>query len=152
VLVAARPEVPLRRWWRATIAGALVGWGLGSLPSLFLAGQGAGPEPPRTLVLLGAAALGIAAGPILGAFQARVLKGIGVSARRWVVANALGWMLAMPLVFAAADRAWTALPTIARGAVFLGLAGALAGVSTGLALTMAQGRDRRVARGEPVRA
>jgi hypothetical protein len=134
VLTSCRPELRLRAWVMATIAGAVVGWGLGSLASLFMSAGSNQAEPPLGVTIAAAAALGLAAGPILGAFQARALRVVGLRPSRWIVANALGWAMGMPLVFLAADSAWTSATAIARGAALLGLAGAAVGLATATAL------------------
>jgi hypothetical protein len=50
-------------------------------------------------------ALGLIAGPILGAAQWAVLRGFVARASRWLWANALAWAVGMPMIFAGMDLA-----------------------------------------------
>jgi len=131
VLTAVRPEVRLRTWTLATITGAVIAWTLASIPTATAPADGG--EPPSWL-LLGAAAMGAAAGPVLALFQGRALRVAGVRAPTWIVSNAIGWAIAMPIIFVAAGDAWTSLSMVVRGAALLFVAGAIVGVVTGLAL------------------
>jgi putative NADH-flavin reductase len=138
VLGRVRPEVSGRQWVHATMAGAVVGWGLGSIPALLLSSQApAAAEPPAWLAIAGAAALGAVAGPVLALFQGPVLRPIGVRQSTWLVANALGWSLAMPAIFRAAAGSWSSAGAATRGAAWLILGGAAVGLVTGLALVRA---------------
>ncbi len=150
-LLAARPEVRLGSWLRWTIAGAVVCWGLGMLPSALvnahaaLAGPASPPsEPPRWFMTIGASGLGLVAGIVLGAMQSRALRPMGIRARTWIAATSIGWAAGMPLVFAAASDAWSSGAAIARGLLLLAGAGAVVGLATGAALIW---WDRAQARG-----
>lgn len=100
----------LSGWVRATVAGALVAWLLGMLPSTIMSLSPGEPGPPPALddrvQLLAAAGLGLVAGPALAFFQWRRLR-IAVPAKAWwwLPANGLAWALGMPIVFLAADIA-----------------------------------------------
>jgi uncharacterized protein YbjT (DUF2867 family) len=139
VLVAVRPELRLRAWVVATVLGAIIGWGLGTLPSLFV--EDGGAEPPLGWMLLGAAALGLVAGPVLGFFQARVLRVLGVRPLMWIGGVAVAWALGMPLVFLAASQPWSRAPMMVA---LLVLAGGVVGLVTGLVLVA---EDRRASGG-----
>ncbi len=112
VLRRALPAVSRRAWVVATLAGALVAWFLGSLPSTLI-GLASGPaeaaapaqEPPAALVLTMAAAMGLVLGAILGMPQWRVLRRVVGRAWIWMPANSVAWALGMPAVFAAVDLA-----------------------------------------------
>ena len=132
-----RRRVPdLRGWVAATVLGAVLAWALGMLPSTVAAIV---PDPPPadpspgisdSLQLALAAPLGFVAGAVLGFPQARVLRRHARAPARWVLANALAWTAAMPLVFAAAGLAYELEGVSARVlAVSLGLA--LAGAVVG---------------------
>ena len=122
-------------WIRATLVGAVLAWVLGMVPSTVMALRaghvepGAGPPPWARLVL--AAALGLVAGPILAGAQLRVLRRHVRRPWLWLVANALGWALGMPLVFAAVRNLALHGPTAASLAISA-LALALAGAAVGL--------------------
>lgn len=139
-----RERLPRMRggaWIGATIAGALVAWALGMLPSMVMGdtgGEAASPPaiPPAVELLL-AALLGAITGPVLGGFQALVLRRHTPRAATWVLANSIAWAAAMPIVFAAAggmpahgpDAAWIALALVSLFA-----AGFVAGAIEGLFL------------------
>lgn len=100
----------LSGWVRATVAGAVVAWAVGMLPStvISLLPREAGASPPaigQPLRLLLAAGLGCVAGPILAACQWRRLRHVLPRAWRWLPANALAWAAGMPIIFQAAHVA-----------------------------------------------
>jgi hypothetical protein len=65
--------------------------------------RGAAPPPPGELAqLFLASALGLVAGPILAAFQWRVLRHHVEHGGWWLPANALAWALGMPILFTVA--------------------------------------------------
>lgn len=143
------PGIRSAAWIAATIAGALVAWSLGMLPSSLL-GDGGGeaapaPQIPPAVELLLAAVLGAVTGPVLGGFQAAALRRHTPRWPTWILANAIAWAAAMPIVFAAAggmpahgpDAAWIAL---ALASLFA--AGFVAGAIEGLFLERIQGEAR----------
>ena len=97
-------KLSLRTWVIATVAGAVVAWGLGMLPStLMSADQSSGSSPaemPEALTYLLAAVMGAVAGVVLSLAQWIVLRRHVDRAGRWLPANALAWALGMPLIFA----------------------------------------------------
>jgi len=99
----------IRGWVLATIAGALVAWTIGMVPSTVSSLMQQGDtstqlETPLALVLLLAAGLGAVAGPLLAAFQWLSLrKALPSKAWLWLPANALAWTLGMPVIFLAAQ-------------------------------------------------
>jgi hypothetical protein len=124
-----------RAWVSVTVAVAGVGWALGSAPAT-LAGDtaDAGASPPLAAVLAGAAGIGLVLGALLGAAQVWVLvrRAARPAARpaQWVLGSALGWTVAMTVIFggattAGADWAW---PLVAGYGT---LTGALAGLVMG---------------------
>jgi hypothetical protein len=98
------PAISRRAWWLATMAGALVAYVLGYLPSTLMslgeeASQAQAVEPPQAIVLLLAAGLGAVAGAVLSFAQWLILRGSVPRAGWWVPANALAWLAGMPIVF-----------------------------------------------------
>jgi len=136
------PLVTRRSWVVSTVAGAVVAWFLGSLPSTLMdmgaqATGAAVQEPQASTVLLLAAAMGVFLGLVLGYPQWRVLRRAVHGAWLWIPANCAAWALGMPTVFAAIDLAQRrtslggVLPIIALGLL---LTGAVVGAVHGLAL------------------
>ena len=75
------PGISRRAWWLSTLAGALFAYILGFLPSTLMSlGEQAAPEaapmtePPQWIVMLLAAAMGLAAGAVLSFAQWLVLR------------------------------------------------------------------------------
>lgn len=139
------PAIARRAWVVATIAGAVVAWFLGSLPSTLIdmgaQETSATPqEPPTWLIPLLAAGMGLVLGAVLGYPQYRVLRKAATGAWIWIPANCLAWALGMPVIFASVDRAYAAYEsgsvagTLLIFVVALALAGAVVGAVHGLAL------------------
>lgn len=107
------PQITRRSWWLATLAGAIIAYVLGYLPSTIISlmqtgDVGAAPttEPPQAVVLLLAAGLGAVAGAILSFAQYLVMRGKIAHAGRWIPANMAAWAVGMPIIFAAIDLAF----------------------------------------------
>lgn len=127
------PRLRRRRYLLVTVLVAGVGWAAVSAPATLAPTDGGAP-PPLSLVLLGAAGLGLAMGAVLGAAQAAVLRGAVPHAWRWVAANAVAWPPAMVLIFLGATSVgadwwlgWVLLLAVGTGAA----AGAALGLVTG---------------------
>ncbi len=121
-------------WALLTVLVAGVGWAAGSAPATLGGGGNDADRPALGIVLLVAAALGLGLGAVLGSVQAVVLRQRVRHPWRWVPANALGWAVAMTVVFGGATTAGSGwdLPTlVAYGAVTGAVAGTLLGVVTG---------------------
>lgn len=140
-----RARLPaLRGWVRATVIGALVAWALGMVPSTVMhviAAENPAPplvEPALPVVLLAAAGLGLATGPVLAFFQWRCLRhAVPGGAIWWLPANALAWALGMPMIFLGMQaHALTGQPLLAVAAVAGSLlaTGALVGAVHGRVL------------------
>jgi len=147
VLVRVAPALIRRRYLVATVLVAGLGWAAASAPSAV--GDGSdGSQPPLGLVLLGAAGLGLAMGPLLGLAQAAALHGAVPHPWRWVAANTAAWPVAMVVIFLGAtapDASWPVWSVLVLGAVTGGAAGGLLGVVSGWflpSLTGATGVDR----------
>ena len=143
VLRAPFPQVTRRAWLLATLAGALVAWFLGSLPSTLI-GLGGDPsgataqEPETWLMMLLAAGMGLVLGLVLALPQWRVLRRQARRAWAWLPANAAAWALGMPVIFAAVDlayRAGTIPGAVGIMAAALALTGAIVGAVHGVALS-----------------
>jgi hypothetical protein len=146
------PGVARRAWVIATVAGAVVAWFFGSLPSTLMdmGAQESGAvvqEPPAYLVLLLAAAMGVVLGSVLGYPQWRVLRKATRGAWLWIPANCAAWGLGMPAVFAAIDVAQRSpspagvLSAIAIGLLFTGgIVGAVHGLALVRLVTQAPAR------------
>ena len=127
------PGISARAWVGTTVAVAVIGWFLGMLPSTLAAPNVAAQDPfdpPLWMTALLATFTGLGAGLVFGLAQWGVLRRHARNASSWIVANALGWGLALAWIYAAA-----ALP--AEGAslgtvIAIGSAGGiLAGLSVG---------------------
>lgn len=134
------PGLSRRSWLLATIVGAVVAWMLGMIPStLFSFNEEASTtnEPAMILVLGAAAIMGAVLGVILAAAQWWVLRNYVPKAVVWLLANAVAWAVAMPLIFwmvgatIGESRALGALVTLVAG---IGAAGAVVGGIHGLFL------------------
>jgi hypothetical protein len=119
VLRRALPPLRLRSWVAATLAGTLVAWTLGMLPSTVMATTAGPAEPPFSdaVQLVLAAALGVVAGVVLGVPQWLVLRRHVARAGWWIPANSLAWGAGMPMVFAVAGG----LPEGSAPAVIVGI-------------------------------
>lgn len=141
VLARVAPAVSRARYLAATVVVAGVGWAAASAPSV-LGGGGDAEQPPLLLVVLGAAALGLVMGAVLGAAQAAVLRGAVRHPWRWVAANAAAWPVAMVLVFLGAtlpDAGWSTAAVVLTGAVTGAVAGTALGLVSGLFLPTLSG-------------
>jgi hypothetical protein len=141
------PGITRRAWWLATLAGALVAYVLGYLPSTLMSlGEGASQsqpaEPPQWLVLLLAAGLGAVAGAVLSFAQWLALRKRVPRAGWWVPANMLAWLAGMPIIFwgiDAAQRGQALAQTVLLLAGCLLLTGAVVGGIHGVFLVKLAG-------------
>ncbi|HWJ10065.1 MAG TPA: hypothetical protein VNS46_11850 [Nocardioides sp.] len=134
-----------RRWAAATVAVAGLAWAAGSAPATLSSGGGS-DAPPLALVLLGGAALGAVTGGLLGGAQALAARRERTVSLRWVLASAVGWTAAMPVIYLGAglpDADWPVLAVVPLGTVTGLAAGAVLGALTGrAALRLAKGPER----------
>lgn len=131
MLVRAFPGVPWSAWTGRTMFIAMSGWALGTASSL--GAQEAQMTEPSTLLLLGgAAAAGAMAGAVLGLAQWSVLCHYAKGSGWWVLANAGGWALGMPILFLAGSLE-------IETPMALGLAGGFAALCAGAALALPTG-------------
>jgi hypothetical protein len=149
------PHIARREWVMATVAGAMLAWFLGSLPSTLMdmsvqgGGEAAMQEPSPWMVYVLAAGMGFALGPVLGVPQWRVLRPHVRQAWVWIPANCAAWAAGMPVIFIAIDLAQSlglTAPLMLVAALGAGLfaAGAVVGAVHGVALVWLAARDRTV--------
>jgi uncharacterized membrane protein len=105
VIAQRLADFKIRSWVMATMIGALLAWTLGMLPSTLtnLAASAASSAPPMEMpdwiVYLLAMPLGAVAGLILASAQWVVLRHWVTRASWWLPANALAWLVGMPIIF-----------------------------------------------------
>jgi len=131
------PELDRRRWLRVTVAVAGLGWALGSAGPVLAGDDAQAAGPPLLLSVGGGAALGLAMGALLGAAQARCLRGNLDHPYRWSAVNAAGWSPAMGILFLGASAPaadWSVLRVAALGTLTGLAAGAVLGLVTGALL------------------
>jgi hypothetical protein len=129
------PSITRRAWWLATLAGALLAYILGYLPSTLMnlgeqGSQTSVPEPPQAIVLLLAGGLGMVAGAVLSFAQWLVLRKHVDRAAWWVPANMLAWLAGMPVIFWGIDAAQKG-QTLLQAVLLMGGALLLAGAVVG---------------------
>lgn len=141
VLARIAPALSRVRYLAATVVVAGLGWAAASAPSVVGDG-GDAEQPPVVLVVLGAVALGLVLGVVLGTAQALTLRGVVRHPGRWVVANAAAWPLAMALIFVGATlpgAGWSAASVVVMGALTGAIAGTVLGLVSGLFLPTLSG-------------
>jgi hypothetical protein len=144
----------LRRWLVGlgrsfvvvTVAAAASGWFLGMLPSTIAqwASADAAPAtstpdngPPLWLMPIAGLLAGALLGALFGALQAVVLRHHVSAARRWVLANLLGWSVALAVIMTSASvpsASWSIGHVLVLAAVTGIVAGMAVGAVTGLFL------------------
>jgi hypothetical protein len=106
------PGIGRFAWWRGTLIGALVAYGLGYLPSTIMsmgeatASSAPMAEPPQWVILLLAAGMGAVGGVVLSFAQWLVMRGKVKRASLWIPANMLAWTFGMPVIFWGIDMAF----------------------------------------------
>jgi hypothetical protein len=143
------PMIGRLAWWRATLAGALLAYALGYLPStLMSAGEAATQtpqeEPAQWLTLLLAFILGAVAGALLSFAQWLVLRNKVKRSWLWIPGNMLAWAIGMPIIFLGIDLAFRMNETwqsvlIIGGAVLA--VGAIVGAINGRFLVILAGEE-----------
>ena len=125
------PHLRRARFVVMTVVVAGLGWAGASARSTLASPDGT--APPLAVVLVGAAALGLVMGALVGAAQASVLRDAARHPGRWVGANAVAWPVAMTVIFLGATAPGADWPL--PGVLGLGAAtGAVAGGLLGLVL------------------
>jgi hypothetical protein len=148
------PGLPGRPFVLATVAVAVTGWVIGSLPPALMSASAdttATPaaEPPILLIAAGAAAGGAVAGVAFGGAQALVLRHHVARPGRWVRANALAWAIGVAIITVGASvvpGGWSIAALALYGAGVGLLAGLAVGAVTGYAVPGLQERGPRARR------
>jgi hypothetical protein len=130
-------ELSMRAWVGVTVLVAAAGWLLGAAPSVVVSvlgestNSGAQADEPSAIIMpmmgLGA---GLVMGSVFGVAQSLVLRRYVQNAHLWIAANALGWGLAMSVMFlgaSAPDAYWSTTSILATAA----LTGVLSGMCVG---------------------
>jgi len=135
VLKLKFPNISYRKWTNVTILVAMIGWFIGTVSSLFLADVAEIPgsaitEPTIPMTLIYASILGLFLGVLFGYFQWLVFRQYALHTKKWIVANALGWAVAMTIIFYFATLP-TAHTPISMVLLYGLLGGVLAGLSVG---------------------
>lgn len=145
------PEVSTKRLILATVAIGLLGWGVGTfIPMFLMVGDTAQPSAGTDLWATAgfAATFGLGVGLVFGLAQSWALPTAIGGKALWSLANMVGWAFGLPLIYVGAEigadfTSW--IPRIAVWAAGGLAAGAVIGLSTGLALAMMP-ENRRAAR------
>jgi hypothetical protein len=102
------PKVSACKWILATVAVGFLGWAIGIAVPMFLytvEGHKIEPQPNLTATAGFATAFGASVGAVFGLAQALVLPTDTQGKIQWTLANAVGWAIALPLIYAAAQLA-----------------------------------------------
>lgn len=132
ILRCRLPGLAFGPWLLATVGVAVLGWTLATGATLAAAvghADESPAQPPLIVIALVASGFGLAGGAVFGAAQWVVLRRQARRAARWIVANGIGWAVAVPCVSVAA-----ALPSQTTAASAIVALGAGAGVLAGLAV------------------
>lgn len=124
------PTISAGRWTAATVVVAVAGWGIAAWASVF--GFEHGPDAPVLNLMqtaLTAAVFGIVTGLVFGSAQALVLRGVARRAHWWIVANMLGWGLALPCIYIASS-----VGSAQPGSLEIAFRGLVGGVASGVVL------------------
>lgn len=135
VLKVKFKEIPYNKWVGFTILVAMIGWFIGTVSSLFLIQVEEIPdefliEPTIYQTLLYATGLGALLGAMFGYFQWLVFRQYALHTFKWIWANALGWAIAMAIIFYFATLPISSTPT-STILLYGGIGGVLAGLSVG---------------------
>ena len=132
VLNRVFPRLSLRAWLTPTIIVAAVGWFIGMLPPTLLGNAEGGeaiPEPSPLIIMIFAALFGAVAGVVFGFAQWLVLRRQTQRGTLWIWVNAIGWALAMSVIYFGAS-----LPTAEWPIAAVVVDGAVTGIAAGLAI------------------
>lgn len=132
------PALPLKTWIGWTAAVAVLGWAMGSAMPIFGGGpaEAGGAEPPFWLLVGFGVLFGAVVGALFGGAQVLALRKAVTGVGWWPAMNALGWAMALPIIYIAASlpEEGSGIGVIAASAFLSGaLAGLTLGAVTGLA-------------------
>lgn len=131
------PTLSMGRWILYTSILAVAGWAIGSAIPIFGEFSDTATEPydpPVVPLAMASAAMGAGLGVMFGFVQRFALRAAATDTHWWVVANAMGWALALPLIYVAASLGGPDDPISA----YIG-AGLVAGLGAGLVLGLVTG-------------
>lgn len=141
------PGVSSVRWVLATIVVGLVGWGIGTFIPLFMVDATAvahGAEPSLADAALFSSVFGLPVGAIFGLAQGWAFPAGARQKGLWVASNAVGWAIALPWIYSAAqiaaDQGDWLLRIVLWACGGLG-AGMSIGIVTGIGLSLMTRRD-----------
>lgn len=134
-------EITSREWILATVAGAVIAWILGMIPSTLSSygdtGSTPATEPSMVMVMVLASCMGAILGVILAAAQWWVLRKYISRSLLWLLANAIAWAVGMPLIFWLVGEtigSSQSIQSVGMLIVGIGFAGAVVGSIHGLFL------------------
>ncbi|MGL4576307.1 MAG: hypothetical protein ACRCV9_16105 [Burkholderiaceae bacterium] len=138
------PDISARRFVTATIVVGLIGWGIGSFIPLFVffdaaqaGAQQAAFDPTLAQTALFSAAFGAITGTLFGEVQACALPHSVARRWPWVVANAAGWAVALPLIYVTAQWGADMQASLPVRLLIWAFGGLLAGACVGAATSWA---------------
>lgn len=140
VLRRIYPGLAVSKWVGLTVVLAVFGWAVGSAFPIFGEFSTTTSEhydPPLGLTLMMSALMGLLLGAVFGAVQMLAFRNVATRSYVWIVVNALGWGLALPVIYAAASMGSldTQFQEMILQALVAGvLAGLILGGVTGLGL------------------
>jgi hypothetical protein len=137
VLRRIYPRLSLPAWVILTALLAIFGWAVGSaIPIFGTVGDREQVEPPLLLIVAFASLLGLLVGGLFGGVQALELRKAALRSYWWIIVNAAGWAIALPVIYLAAslpDQSTTLWQIVTAGLTSGIVAGVLLGAVTGLA-------------------
>lgn len=130
------PGLRYGRWTGYTIIAAIIGWLVGVVPSFFIQPEEAiNYQSYSFLIMIGLNCIfGLGLGVLFGFFQWLELRRCTIQGYRWITANALGWMIAIVVIFVTATipQPTTSIYLIIVLGIFAAaLSGAVIGLITG---------------------
>jgi MFS family permease len=137
VLRRLYPRLSLFAWVGLTALLAIFGWAVGSAIPIFgsFSDQDQS-EPPLLLTLAFASLFGLIVGALFGGIQALALSRAAHNSHWWTIVNAVGWAIALPVIYLAASlpNEFSTIWQVAAAGLASGIvAGVLLGAVTGLA-------------------
>ena len=134
VLKIKFPDIPYDKWSNMTILVAMMGWLIGTTAVMVLMEIEQIPDtalivPTIGQTILYASGLGLVLGAIFGYFQWLVFRKYALHTFKWIWANAIGWAIAMVIIFY-----FSSLPNAGTPALMVLLYGVTGGVLAGLSV------------------
>lgn len=131
------PRLSVPAWVVLTTLLAIFGWATGSAIPIFGTFDGQERvEPPLQLVIGFASFFGLLIGALFGGVQMIAFRRAAFHSHWWIIVNAAGWAIALPVIYLAAslpDQSSPIWQIIGAGLASGIIAGVLLGAVTGLA-------------------